>query len=201
MNQELLREKKISAFSTWENVLPKIAGDPRYTSIASIKERKVAFELYCKNRVEEEKVEKKQMQENAKERYQQMLKDALKANTITYKTAYEDFYRKFRDDPRVKLLDPKEREALFKSSVSGLKDLEVESMSHGPFHSLTGSSQPPQSSSLVIERKIELEKTKKDFLQLLRETREIDEYSRYDKVTSQHLAYTPPPHPFCRGYN
>ena len=28
---DLLREKKVSAFSTWEKELPRIADDPRYT--------------------------------------------------------------------------------------------------------------------------------------------------------------------------
>jgi len=97
------------------------------TAIPSIKERRAAFEQYCKNRVQEERAEKKQLQEGARDRFTHFLKDCLKSGAITYKTPYEDFVRKYRDDPRTKLLDLKEREALFKESVSGLKEKEVES--------------------------------------------------------------------------
>jgi len=30
---DLLREKRVSAFSTWEKELPRIADDPRYTGL------------------------------------------------------------------------------------------------------------------------------------------------------------------------
>lgn len=129
---EMLREKKVSSFSTWELELPKFADDPRYSAISSVKEKKALFEEYCKNRVQEEKAEKLRQLENARERFQQLIADGLKAHTISIKTSFDEFQRKFKNDPRLKLVDPKEREALFKDSVSGVKDKEVESRSFHP---------------------------------------------------------------------
>jgi len=50
--RELLTEKEISAFSTWEKELHKIVFDPRYLLLTS-KERKTVFEKYVKERVDE----------------------------------------------------------------------------------------------------------------------------------------------------
>jgi len=156
---------------------------PPTAAIPSIKERRAAFELYCKNRVEEERAEKKQQQEGARERFTNFLKDCLKSGAITYKTPYEDFVRKYRDDPRMKLLDLKERESLFKESVSGLKDKEVESKcSHLFVHNAALGHLNYWVFLLNAERKVDIEKARKGFMELLRDTPEIDAYSRYDKV-------------------
>merc|ERR1712066_929946 len=56
--KELLEEKKISAFSTWEKELHKIVFDPRYLLLTS-KERKQVFDKYVRKRADEEKKEKK----------------------------------------------------------------------------------------------------------------------------------------------
>ena len=50
--QELLTEKKISAFSTWEKELHKIVFDSRYLLLTS-KERKQVFEKYVRERADE----------------------------------------------------------------------------------------------------------------------------------------------------
>merc|ERR1711972_1318130 len=56
--EELLEDKKISAFSTWERELHKIVFDPRYLLLTS-KERKQVFDKYVRERAEEERKEKK----------------------------------------------------------------------------------------------------------------------------------------------
>ena len=56
--RDLLTEKEISAFSTWEKELHKIVFDPRYLLLTS-KERKQVFEKYVRERAEEERREKK----------------------------------------------------------------------------------------------------------------------------------------------
>ena len=50
--QDLLTEKKISAFSTWEKELHKIVFDSRYLLLTS-KERKQVFEKYVRERADE----------------------------------------------------------------------------------------------------------------------------------------------------
>lgn len=56
--RDLLAEKEISAFSTWEKELHKIVFDPRYLLLTS-KERKQVFDKYVRERAEEERREKK----------------------------------------------------------------------------------------------------------------------------------------------
>jgi transcription elongation regulator 1 len=56
--RDLLTEKEISAFSTWEKELHKIVFDPRYLLLTS-KERKQVFDKYVRERAEEERREKK----------------------------------------------------------------------------------------------------------------------------------------------
>jgi len=110
---ELLRDCKVSAFSTWEKELPKIATDPRYTMVKSLRERKAVFENYCKNRIHEETVEKKQQLQQERNKYEELVKEWLKQHRGIL---YEDFVRKSRNDPRAKYLDPKEREKNFQSN-------------------------------------------------------------------------------------
>ena len=64
--KELLQEKEISAFSTWEKELHKIVFDPRYLLLTS-KERKQVFDKYVRERAEEERREKKNRLKEKKE--------------------------------------------------------------------------------------------------------------------------------------
>ncbi|XP_039453166.1 uncharacterized protein LOC120432097, partial [Culex pipiens pallens] len=60
--KEMLKEKEVSAFSTWEKELHKIVFDPRYLLLTS-KERKQVFEKYVKDRAEEKKNKMKMKRE------------------------------------------------------------------------------------------------------------------------------------------
>lgn len=70
--REMLVEKQVSAFSTWEKELHKIVFDPRYLYLTS-KERKQAFDHYVKERAEEERKEKKKMLKQVKEHFMKFL--------------------------------------------------------------------------------------------------------------------------------
>ena len=39
---------QVTAFSRWERELPKLLGDPRYTGLPSMKERRAVFDAFCK---------------------------------------------------------------------------------------------------------------------------------------------------------
>uniref|UniRef100_A0A672ZW28 Transcription elongation regulator 1 n=1 Tax=Sphaeramia orbicularis TaxID=375764 RepID=A0A672ZW28_9TELE len=56
--KEMLLERGVSAFSTWDKELHKIVFDPRYL-LLNPKERKQVFDQYVKTRAEEERKEKK----------------------------------------------------------------------------------------------------------------------------------------------
>lgn len=73
--REMLIEKQVSAFSTWEKELHKIVFDPRYLLLVS-KERKIAFENYVKERAEEERREKKNQVRENKDLFKKLMKEA-----------------------------------------------------------------------------------------------------------------------------
>lgn len=70
--KEMLIEKQVSAFSTWEKELHKIVFDSRYLLLTS-KERKAAFDDYVKERAFEERKEKKARLAQVKERFMKFL--------------------------------------------------------------------------------------------------------------------------------
>ena len=73
--RDMLQEKEVSAFSTWEKELHKIVFDPRYLLLTS-KERKQVFEAYVKERAEEERREKRNKLKERKEQFKQLLEEA-----------------------------------------------------------------------------------------------------------------------------
>lgn len=70
--KEMLAEKQVSAFSTWEKELHKIVFDPRYLLLTS-KERKQVFEKYVKERAEEERREKRNKLREKKDAFRKLL--------------------------------------------------------------------------------------------------------------------------------
>lgn len=73
--KEMLKEKEVSAFSTWEKELHKIVFDPRYLLLAS-KERKQVFEKYVKDRAEDERREKRHKMQKKKDEFRTLMEDA-----------------------------------------------------------------------------------------------------------------------------
>lgn len=70
--KEMLAEKQVSAFSTWEKELHKIVFDSRYLLLTS-KERKQVFEKYVKERAEEERREKRNKLREKKDAFRKLL--------------------------------------------------------------------------------------------------------------------------------
>lgn len=73
--RDMLAEKEVSAFSTWEKELHKIVFDPRYLLLTS-KERKQVFEQYVKERADEERREKHRKLRERKDSFRQLLDEA-----------------------------------------------------------------------------------------------------------------------------
>ncbi|XP_076363831.1 transcription elongation regulator 1-like isoform X2 [Tachypleus tridentatus] len=67
--RDMLAEKEVSAFSTWEKELHKIVFDPHYLLLTS-RERKQVFEKYVKERAEEERREKRNKMKEHKDDFQ-----------------------------------------------------------------------------------------------------------------------------------
>merc|ERR1712058_158063 len=115
--RELLNEKEISAFSTWEKELHKIVFDPRYLLLTS-KERKTVFDKYVRERAEEERKEKKAKAKEKKDGFRALCEE----KNVTSKTSWSEFSREVSKDERFKAIDKsRDRESLFNEYQSEMR--------------------------------------------------------------------------------
>ncbi|CAG5135465.1 unnamed protein product, partial [Candidula unifasciata] len=114
--KELLTEKKVSAHSTWEKELHKIAFDNRYL-LLSLRERKQTFEEYVKDKAEEEHHEIIRKTKEKTDLYRQLLKES----NLNAKSTFEHFAAKYSKDERFKMIDKiKDRISLFLKYINEL---------------------------------------------------------------------------------
>merc|ERR1719445_2443511 len=147
--RELLEDKQISAFSTWEKELHKIVFDPRYLLLTS-KERKQVFDKYVRERADEERKEKKAKAKERKDAFRSLCED----KNVTSKTSWSEFSREVAKDERFKAIDKsRDRESLFNEYQSEMRKRDREEKEE--------------------KRKV----LKKDFKELLRDTEDIDRHS------------------------
>lgn len=152
--KEMLAEKQVSAFSTWEKELHKIVFDSRYLLLTS-KERKQVFEKYVKERAEEERREKRNKLREKKEAFKKLLTEAH----LHGKSSFSDFAQKYARDERFKGVDKmRERESLFNEYLIEVRRKEKE------------------------EKFQKREAVKKDFMAMLREHSDIDRHSHWSDV-------------------
>merc|ERR1712066_1039803 len=157
--RDLLEEKQISAFSTWEKELHKIVFDPRYLLLTS-KERKQVFDKYVRDRAEEERREKRNRMKEAKDNFNVLLSDVK----LSARTTYSEFANKHSKDDRFKGIDKsRERESLFNEFMIEIKKKDRE------------------------ERAAKKEQSKKDFVAMLKEFSQspdssLDRHSRWSDV-------------------
>ncbi|KAF4091294.1 hypothetical protein AMELA_G00035390 [Ameiurus melas] len=124
MNQfkDMLLERGVSAFSTWEKELHKIVFDPRYL-LLNPKERKQVFDQYVKTRAEEERKEKKNKIMQAKEDFRRMMEEAR----LGVRTTFSEFAAKHARDTRFKAIEKmKDREAIFAEFMTSFRKKEKE---------------------------------------------------------------------------
>lgn len=120
--KEMLKEKDVSAFSTWEKELHKIVFDPRYLLLTS-KERKQVFEKYVKDRAEEERKEKKNKMKQKREEYRSLLETVH----LHGKSSFSEFAQKYGKDDRFKVIEKiRERESLFNEYIVEVRKREKE---------------------------------------------------------------------------
>uniref|UniRef100_A0A672H906 Transcription elongation regulator 1 n=1 Tax=Salarias fasciatus TaxID=181472 RepID=A0A672H906_SALFA len=120
--KEMLLERGVSAFSTWDKELHKIVFDPRYL-LLNPKERKQVFDQYVKTRAEEERKEKKNKLMQAKDEFRRMMEEAK----LTARTTFSEFAVKHGRDPRFKTIEKmKDREAIFIEFITAMRKREKE---------------------------------------------------------------------------
>ncbi|XP_062331544.1 transcription elongation regulator 1-like protein [Osmerus eperlanus] len=120
--REMLLERGVSAFSTWEKELHKIVFDPRYLLLSS-EERKQVFDQFVKARIKEEHREKKFKLLQAKEEFRKLLEEAKMSARSTFK----EFSEKHGRDQRFRQVQKKkDQELFFNQFISSLKKRDKE---------------------------------------------------------------------------
>ncbi|KAM7370307.1 hypothetical protein PAMP_009867 [Pampus punctatissimus] len=115
--REMMLERGVSAFSTWEKELHKMVFDPRYLLLTS-DQRKQVFDQFVKSRMKDEYKEKKSKLHKAREEFKQLL-DEVK---ITSRSTFKEFCVRYRGDRRFSALNrKKEQEVLFNHCIASLK--------------------------------------------------------------------------------
>ncbi|XP_063543558.1 transcription elongation regulator 1-like isoform X3 [Cydia strobilella] len=148
--RQMLQERDVSAFSTWEKELKKIVCDCRYLLLTS-EERKQVYNKYVRERAEEERKEKKNKLLQKKNSYKQLMEEAK----LHSKSSFNEFSSKHGRDERFKGIDkPRDRVTYFNEHVAELRKREKDDK----------------------ERKREQAKT--DFIALLKE-KSIDRHARW----------------------
>ena len=154
--KDMLVEKQVSAYSTWEKELQKIVFDPRYLLLSS-KERKQVFEKYVKDRANQESKEKAAVLKRKKESFNDLLKEAgvnLKTNI-----SFSEFAARYAKDERFKAIEKtKDRESLFNDYLSDLRKIEKE------------------------EKYAEKEKLKKAYIAMLKEMKSLHRSSSWTET-------------------
>jgi len=153
--RELLAEKEISAFSTWEKELHKIVFDPRYLLLTS-KERKTVFEKYVRERADEERREKKNRLKEKRENFRKLLEES----GLSTRTSFSDFAGKHGKDDRFKGIEKRsERESMFNEYMTEVRRKEKE------------------------ERRAKQEQAKKDYMALLKDRDDVvDRHAHWSDV-------------------
>ncbi|NXA03258.1 TCRGL protein, partial [Sapayoa aenigma] len=120
--RDMLLERGVSAFSTWEKELHKIVFDPRYLLLNS-EERKQIFEQFVKTRIREEYKEKKNKLLLAKEEFKKLLEESK----LSPRTTFKEFAEKHGRDQRFRLVQKKkDQEHFFNQFILILKKRDKE---------------------------------------------------------------------------
>ncbi|NXS26065.1 TCRGL protein, partial [Pomatostomus ruficeps] len=120
--RDMLLERGVSAFSTWEKELHKVVFDPRYL-LLNPEERKQIFEQFVKTRIREEYKEKKNKLLLAKEEFKKLLEESK----LSPRTTFKEFAEKHGRDQRFRLVQKKkDQEHFFNQFILILKKRDKE---------------------------------------------------------------------------
>ncbi|XP_053623455.1 transcription elongation regulator 1-like isoform X2 [Plodia interpunctella] len=147
---QMLHEKDVSVFSTWEKELHKIVFDARYLMLNS-KDRRQVFDQYVRERAEEERKEKKNRLLQKKNAFRNLCEEAK----LHSKSSFSDFTSKHGRDERYKAIEKqRDRETYFNEFLAEVRKREKE------------------------EKEKKKEQAKTDFIALLKE-KAVDRHARW----------------------
>ncbi|KAJ1660996.1 hypothetical protein IWQ61_000150 [Dispira simplex] len=120
--KQLLRDKNVSPFSTWEREFHHIINDPRYALVKTLKQRKELFDEYCAEKAAQKRASSSLDQasdKNPRDAFRQLLTEHITSDT----TLWREVQRKFRKHPAwLGLRSTKEKEAIFRAHTTSLKE-------------------------------------------------------------------------------
>ncbi|KAM9324846.1 transcription elongation regulator 1-like protein [Gastrophryne carolinensis] len=120
--RNMLLERGVSAFSTWEKELHKTVFDPRYLLLNS-EERKQVFEQFVKARIKVEYKEKRRKLMFAKEEFKKLLEESK----LSPRTTFKEFVDKYGRDQRFRVVQKrKDQELFFSQFINSLKKRDKE---------------------------------------------------------------------------
>jgi transcription elongation regulator 1 len=169
--KEMLLERGVSAFSTWDKELPKFVFDPRYMLLNS-RERKSCFEEFIRSRAEEERKEKRSKLKARRDEFRKLLEESK----LHPKSSFSEFAQRHVRDERFKVVEKmREREQLFAEYLQELRKSGATAAARGKHK---GEKTEHTSSSAQAKP----DKVKADFLEMLSEDRSLSEASQWRKV-------------------
>lgn len=153
----LLYEKDISPFSPWELALPQFINDPRYVLLASMKERRDAYEEYCREAGRARRLNKpKAVAVEKKVDPERDFKALMREEVTSTRTRFDDFRKKFKRERRFYSFgrDDRDREKAFKVHLRELGE----------------------------RKRADADRAEADFFELLKETEGITSSSEWAEV-------------------
>ncbi|KAF8981299.1 transcription elongation regulator, partial [Haplosporangium bisporale] len=201
---DIMRDRGVTPFDTWERALTKIESDPRMYLIPGTKEQQALFESYCVIRAQEIKDAKekesaskskdKDSKEDRKSKGSTVSASASSSSSkpedvyrrlmedyTTTKSTWLDFMTKYRTDQRFLALKPGSlRESIFRAYLSDLKKGNIQPKDKKS--SSSSSSRPSSSSSRHHSSSSSSRKYKAT-------DKEIEEFSSLLKETKKDILY------------
>lgn len=118
----MLAEKEISPFAPWDVSLPLFVNDPRYVLLPSEKERREAYEDYCRDAGRARRLNKPKPAAEKKADPEREYRALLREQVTSTRTRWDDFRRKYRKEKAFYSYgrDDREREKLFKTHLREL---------------------------------------------------------------------------------
>ncbi|KAF3936678.1 hypothetical protein ABW19_dt0200092 [Dactylella cylindrospora] len=114
--KDMLTDYRVNPYSTWENEMPKLVEDGRYTTLTTTKMRKQVFSQWCQERIAALKAEKeKEVKKDPRIAYLNFIEQ-----NATPKLYWPEFKRKYKKEAPMKDLKvtDKDREKYYRDYIS-----------------------------------------------------------------------------------
>lgn len=109
----MLEEREISTEATWTDTMKIIMDEPRYNALATLKQKKSAFNEWAERTKRTRRLESLKRDKTNRDNFTAMLSEKLKERDLEFKDSWRSALPVIENDPRFKNLPEVEREDLF----------------------------------------------------------------------------------------